>query len=330
MPWRDAPTPYRVLLSELMLQQTRVQTVVPFFHAFLARWPQLEDLAAATEQEVLEAWAGLGYYSRARNLHRAAQRAASMGGIPQDVGALRELPGVGPYTAGAVASIAFGAATPAIDGNVERVLSRLDGLEEDPKGRIGQRAIELRARELVSSPLARPGDLNQALMELGATLCAPRKPDCAACPWRGTCAAHASGDPERLPLRAAKRAPKPMLAVAGLLWRDGAVLMGQRPPRGLLASMWEPIGAELAPGEDPAPRIARAFAEHAGLRVTVGARLGRVIHLFTHRRLVLQVYGVEGEGRPMAVGAYSRLRFVDPASPGVPLSKLARKAVGAL
>jgi A/G-specific adenine glycosylase len=324
LPWRDEPTPWNVLLSELMLQQTRVETVLPYFARFKARWPTLEAFAAADEEEVLKEWAGLGYYSRARNLLKAARAAVEAGGIPGDADGLRSLPGVGPYTAGAVASIAFGRAEPAVDGNVERVLSRVDAREADPKSPSGRASLEARARELLRRQP--PGDVNQALMELGATVCTPRSPSCPRCPWADVCEGRAKGIAETLPRKKPKPPPRPAWAVAGLLRREGRLLMGRR-PEGLLGGLWEPVGAVWSGASDPGEAVRQAFRERAGLEVRVRADLGEVVHVFTHRRLSLRVFAVEGPGEPALGEGYDAIGWVDPARPHVGLSKLALKAL---
>jgi len=328
LPWRDDPSPYAVLLSELMLQQTRVDTVIERFRRFLERWPTLADLAAAEEDEVLHEWAGLGYYARARNLHAAARAAHAVGGLPRDPKALRRLPGLGPYTAGAIASIAFGVAAPLVDGNVERVLFRVDARTEDPKTAAGKRALWARAAELVACE--EPSDLNQGLMELGATVCSPRAPACPRCPWADLCAGRALGIAEDLPRRPPRKKPRPVRGAAGILRRDGAVLLGQRPGTGLLASLWEPVGADLASQESASDGVRRAFLDRVSLEVGITAHLGQIVHVFSHRRLTLEVFevAVAGGDDPVAGGGYQALRWVDPAAPGeVALSKLARRTL---
>jgi len=323
LPWRTNPTPYHVLLSELMCQQTRVETVLPYFDRFVARWPSLEAFAAAGEDEVVKEWAGLGYYSRARNLLRAAQAAVAVGGLPSDPEELRRLPGIGPYTAGAIASIAFGIAAPAVDGNVERVLSRLDGRREDPKSLQGAAALQDRAKALLDG--VSPRDLNQALMELGAKVCAPKNPRCSSCPWTGQCVAEASGQPEELPIKKKKAPPVPTRGVAGIFEQQGKGLCGQRPP-GLLGGMWEPISS---PWEvDPAGTLRAAFWERVGVRAEIGSPLGQIVHVFSHRKLTLDVYSVRSiRGEPDVVSEYSAVDWVDPGNPHVALSTLARKTL---
>ena len=326
MDWRNSPTPYRVLLSELMLQQTRVDTVRAYFARFVALWPTFEDLAAASEEQVLEQWAGLGYYSRARNLHRAAQQVVAEG-LPSTVAGLRKLPGVGPYTAGAVGSIALGLRTPLVDGNVERVISRIDGREEDPRSTRGSKALWARAEELLPEEPELAGTLNQALMELGALVCSPRSPSCERCPVSDLCAGKALGIHLELPRKAPKKPPTPVSAVAGLLWRDGRVLCGRRPTPGLLGGLWEPVGAWVdAPSEG---ELARVFRERVGIEVAVQWQLGSVVHVFSHRRLTLLGFAVVqvDAAEPRAASFYTEVRYLDPEDPGVGLSKLAYKTL---
>ena len=289
LPWRappgEAPDPYRVWLSEVMLQQTRVAAVLPYFEAFVRRWPTVRHLAAASLKDVLAAWAGLGYYARARNLHACARAvvAGRGGAFPATVTELRVLPGVGPYTAAAVAAIAFGLREAAVDGNAERVLARYYGVGAPlPAARPQLRAL---AAGLV--PARRPGDFAQALMDLGATVCTPAAPSCGSCPLRRGCIARASGEPESLPRRAPKR-PRPVrYGVAFLAVRaaDGAVLLRRRPPSGLLGGM---PGLHGTPWRDkPWNRPgARAHAPARGR----WRRLGAVTHVFTHFRLELEVW----------------------------------------
>lgn len=325
LPWRSDPSPYHVLLSELMLQQTRVETVLPFYARFLARWPRLEDLAAAEEEEVLHAWAGLGYYRRARSLLAAAQGAVAQGGLTGDVDALRALPGIGPYTAGAIASIAFGVPAAAVDGNVERVICRVDGRQDDPKKGPGRRALAERVGGITAPGVA--SAVTQGLMELGATVCTPRQPRCGACPWGAVCVARATDQVDQLPRLAPRRKPVPVQGVAGILAREGAVLLGKR-PEGLLGGMWEPICDEVAGALDPAA-VTEVFARRTGLSVQVTAQLGEVVHVFTHRRLTLAVYLVAptSGGQLRGDGSYDGLAFADPGASDLPLSTLARKVL---
>ena len=290
MPWRETRDPYAIWISEAMLQQTRVETVIPYWERFLSLFPDVHALATADSDEVLGAWAGLGYYSRARNLQAAARLIDENHGgrLPNDAETLQTLPGIGRYTAGALASIAFDRPEPVLDGNVKRVLTRLLGIRED----IGQPAVIERlwkeAGALVQGP--RPGDFNQALMELGATVCTPRAPRCANCPVSQCCNAKAKGDAESLPIKTRKKPARKVEAVAALVVRRGKALAVRRPSRGLLGGLWDLPGGDLAPGETPRVGLTRALRERAGLEISRVASIGTVEHVFTHRRLTLHVY----------------------------------------
>jgi A/G-specific adenine glycosylase len=321
LPWRSEPTPYHVLLSELMCQQTRIDTVLPYFAKFTQRWPTLEALASASEEEVVEAWAGLGYYRRARFLHRAARAAVEVGGLPADVAGLRALPGVGPYTAGAIASIAFNIATPLVDGNVERVLSRLDDRDADPRSTTGRKALWARAAALVDP--ARPGDFNQALMELGAMVCSPRAPDCPSCPWRAACAG--SYRAEELPKKPKRKPPTRIAEVAAVAWDGDRILVGRRPPGGLLGGLWEPPRAAPQADETPWACAERAVREAVGRDCRAVGSLGTITHVFSHRHLTLSLVGVIVEPGPLTPGTYDRVGFYVPDA--VALSRLGSKAV---
>ena len=248
LPWRRTRDPYAIWISEAMLQQTRVETVIPYYERFLARLPDVTALAGAALEDVYELWAGLGYYSRARNLSKAAQDVVERygGQIPADVEALRTLPGIGRYTAGAVASIAYDRPEPVVDGNVERVLARRLGLRGPVKEPATARRIWDEAARLARGP--RPGDLNQALMELGATLCTPRAPACERCPLTRGCIARAAGDAEAIPRKAQRPAAKRERAAAVLLLRSGRALVVRRPAGSLLGGFWELPGANLVRG----------------------------------------------------------------------------------
>jgi A/G-specific adenine glycosylase len=286
LPWRarpgEMPDPYRVWLSEVMLQQTTVAVAGRYFAAFLARWPALENLAEASLDEVLAAWAGLGYYARARNLHACARMVvAEHGGrIPQSIAELGELPGIGRYTAAAIAAIAFDVPAAAVDGNVERVVARLEGIATplpDAKPLIARAAATLVPRE-------RPGDFAQAMMDLGALICTPRRPDCRACPLVDRCVGFRSGAPERLPVKR-RRGDKPKRFGACFFAErgDGAVLLRRREERGLLGGMLEFPSTEWGPAPPSDPLAA------APLSASWRALPGQVEHSFTHFDLVLTV-----------------------------------------
>ncbi|WP_428032658.1 A/G-specific adenine glycosylase [Ancylobacter sp.] len=290
LPWRAPPgerqDPYRVFLSEIMLQQTTVVTVAPYYEVFLRRWPDVAALAGAPLEEVLSAWAGLGYYARARNLHACAKAVTERHGgrFPAEEAELLTLPGIGPYTAAAIASIAFERRAAPVDGNWERVLARLFTVADPlPKAR-----PKLRALALTLLPQARFGDFAQALMDLGATICTPRKPACALCPWREPCAARAEGDPERYPVKAAKLARPTRAGVAFLAVRaDGAVLVRSRPAKGLLGGMSEVPSTPWEPGGITHP------SAHAPLAAKWTALNTTVTHVFSHFALELQVWRAE-------------------------------------
>jgi A/G-specific adenine glycosylase len=289
LPWRSAPgvtpDPYRVWLSEIMLQQTTVKAVVPYFHAFLARWPDVEALAAAPLDDVLAAWAGLGYYSRARNLHACARVVASehAGCFPDTEKALRELPGIGPYTAAAIAAIAFGRHASPVDGNIERVVARLFAVSEPLPG------AKARLRELAATltPRARPGDFAQAMMDLGARICTPRRPSCLMCPLKNACVARSAGLAETLPARTSRGERPSRHGVAFVALReDGHVLLRRRPEAGLLGGMLEVPSTPWAETWLPAEEALQS----APLRADWWPVTGHVAHTFTHFRLELMVY----------------------------------------
>lgn len=281
LPWRAPPgirpDPYHVWLSEIMLQQTTVAAVIGYYKRFLERWPTVDALARAPIHAVMEAWAGLGYYARARNLHACAQTVAATGGLfPATVEGLKRLPGIGDYTAAAIAAIAFDQPHAAVDGNVERVISRVARITTA----LPQAKAEIKAVAQSLVPAARPGDFAQALMDLGATLCQPRTPACGRCPVRRFCGAAAVGEATRFPVKAAK-APRPTRhGTAYVAIRDdGAVLLRERPARGLLGGMMEVPGtAWAAAAPAPVPPCAGSWAE-----------IGSVEHVFTHFRLLLTV-----------------------------------------
>lgn len=267
LPWRRTAEPYAIWLSEVMLQQTTVATVTPRWERFLERWPTAADLAAAPLDEVLHEWTGLGYYARARNLHRAAKAIADEhgGALPPSYDALKSLPGLGDYTAAAVASIAFGQAVPVLDANVERVCTRLLAFRGNPRKTAEKRALRAALEQWIDP--ARPGDFNQAMMELGATICSPKAPACDRCPVRTECPAADQGNPENYPMLPAKT-PLTSVTEVAVLVRDaqGRVLLLRRPPTGSFANMWEPPRATAADGEAPESAAARILLDQTDLR----------------------------------------------------------------
>jgi A/G-specific adenine glycosylase len=313
LPWRRTPDPYAIWLSEVMLQQTQVATVAPRFGRFLARFPDVLALAKASARAVCEAWAGLGYYRRARHLHQAARLLVRQSGgrLPEHAAAWRRLPGVGAYTSAAVASIAFGERVPAIDGNVTRVLARLFALPgriSDPRLR---RAVRTEALRLVDCDW--PGEINQALMDLGATLCRPASPACADCPVARFCRARRAGEPGNYPGK--RRPPARRLLRIAFAWceRDGAVLLEQRALDGLWPGLWE-----LPSATGPAAKRA------LGLRLgqPLGRPLARLRHELTHRHVEASVYRATARRQP------GQRWWRDPLA--APLSSLARKAIRAV
>jgi A/G-specific adenine glycosylase len=285
MPWRDAPSPWRTWVSEIMLQQTRVESVRPYFARFMARFPTPTALAEAPLDDALALWAGLGYYARIRNLHLAAQQVVARHGgeVPNDPAAFAALRGVGPYTCGAVQSISFGHPLPVLDGNVIRVLSRLDHVTEDPRETAIRKTLWARAEAFAQGP--RPGDLNQALMELGATVCTPGTPHCLLCPWRDACSAYREGDAATLPVKAPRKVVPTLHRQAALLQPTPDTLyLVRNPTTGLLGGLWAlpAVEGELAGALEP-----------TGAQI-IGAPLATIRHAFTHQRWVLTVHPAQG------------------------------------
>ncbi len=309
LPWRPSPgegaDPYRVWLSEIMLQQTTVKTVVPYFHAFTIRWHDVHALAAAPLDEVLSLWAGLGYYARARNLHACARAVVERhaGRFPETEAELAQLPGIGPYTAAAIAAIAFDARTVPVDGNVERVVARMFAFEDElPAGRRRLRAL---AQTLVAGN--RPGDFAQALMDLGATICTPKRPCCSLCPWRIDCRAYECADPENFPRKALrKKAPLRFGAAFVATRTDGALLVRTRPSKGLLGGMSEVPSSAWSEHFNMTAALASAplWTAH---RVRWRRCSGAVTHVFTHFALELAVYAARV---PAHIPAPHGLRWV--------------------
>jgi len=288
VPWRGEDSPYRIWVAEVMAQQTRVETVREYWSDFLERFPDVESLAAADRGEVLKAWEGLGYYARARWLHDAAGRVVREhdGRLPRDPGRLQELPGIGPYTAGAVASMAFGRPVPAVDGNTRRVLSRLFDLAEPSDA-----DLERAARALLEEAGDRPADLNQALMDLGGAVCTPENPDCGRCPLAGSCLALRRGTvAERPPPRRRPDRPHHDVGV-GVVWDGGGrVLISRRPEDGMLGGMWEFPGGKLEEGESPPEAVRRELREEMEIEVEVGELVARVDHEYSHLRVTLHAH----------------------------------------
>jgi len=303
LPWRSPPgetpsDPYRVWLSEVMLQQTTVATVRPRFERFIARWPTVSALAAASDEDVLSEWAGLGYYARARNLIACARQVAERGGFPDTAGALRELPGIGSYTSAAIAAIAFGEQAPAVDTNVERVIARLLGIEQPARREIEDALLDMMADE-------RPGDLIQALMDLGAAICRPKQPRCGDCPLANDCAAFASGAPDNYPRRRQRGERPHRQGIAYWTEQDGALWLVRRPAKGLLGGMAALPGTDWAGTPSDRPNA-----------------VATVRHVFTHFSLDLHVVP---RAEPQGEGWWQPLDRLDEAG----LPTLYRRAVEA-
>jgi len=332
VPWRRAEDPYCVLVAEYMSQQTPLERVRAYYERFLRRFPDLRALARASLAEVRKAWEGLGYYARARHLHEAARRLVREHGgrIPDDPALLATLPGCGPYTAAAIASIAFGRPVPVLDGNVRRVLSRMFALDEDPR----RPAVERELRAFVAALLAGEGDseggpraINQALMDLGALVCRPRAPQCERCCWNFACRARRLAAPTAFPVaRAVRRRPHYEIAV-GVIWRDRPsrtgersggmrregereVLIAQRREGGLLGGLWEFPGGKREPGESLRRCCAREIAEEVGLRVRVGRKLMTIRHAYSHFRITMHVFECRVRGGSARALGCQKVRWV--------------------
>lgn len=319
-PWRTSRDPYAIWIAEVMLQQTQIATVIPYYERWLARFPSVAALAAAPLDNVLKAWEGLGYYSRARNLHAAAKKVVAEydGRLPTNASELQTLPGIGPYTAGAIASIAFDEPAPILDGNVIRVLSRLVDLPDDVTRSTTRRALWGLAAELV--PHQRPGDFNQALMELGQQICLPTNPRCLICPLTTVCLARQRGTQHERPVRPPRRRTPHYDVVAAVIWAAyppnamGRFLIAQRPVDGMLGGLWEFPGGKVEPGESHAAAVVREIAEEMAIQVEVGEPLAKVDHAYTHFRITLHAYHARhlaGEPQDIGVAAHAWVVLAD-------------------
>jgi A/G-specific adenine glycosylase len=304
LPWRRTQDPYRIWVSEIMLQQTRAQAVIPYYERFLERFPAVEDLAAAREEDVLTLWAGLGYYSRARNLLRAARQIGAAGGFPRDFDAIRALPGIGDYTAAAIASIAFGLPHAVVDGNVLRVIARIENDAAD----IASTRTRERFRAIAQQWLdpREPGIFNQAMMELGATVCLPRNPLCLVCPAGDACRARAAGTASHLPVKLRKTEPVRLAGTLLVIQKGGRILLRQRGvDSSRMAGFWDLPTPEDLPS------------------VRTGDALGEIRHTITHHHYTLAVHRAAAPGRIAAPFRWFTLAGLD----GIPLSTTARKAL---
>ncbi len=326
LPWRDHPDPYAVWVSEIMLQQTRVETVIPYFERWMKRFPTVAELATASEQEVLKYWEGLGYYSRARNLHQAAGFVLEQygGELPHDPSVLRKLPGIGRYTAGAIASMAFGMDVPTLDGNLRRVLARVFDVGQPADTPSGEKLLRTLAEAHL--PKGRAGDFNQALMDLGATVCLPRNPTCLLCPVNAICMARARGIQNQRPVLKPKREVPHHIVTAAVLQRQGRVLLTRRPSKGLLGGMWEFPGGKVEAGESLEACLRREIREELGIDVRIAEPFGVYRHAYTHFRITLHAFLCDPDGAQPQPLAAAELAWVAPADlSAYPMGKVDRR-----
>ncbi len=327
LPWRDQNNPYSTWVSEIMLQQTRVETVIPYFERWMRLFPTIRTLASAPLGEILAAWEGLGYYSRAQNIHKAAGIVVEKyaGELPVDTKKLKSLPGIGRYTAGAIASIAFGLDEPALDGNIRRVLARVFNVSEPAQSPTGERILWGLAK--ANLPPGRAGDYNQALMDLGALVCTPRAPGCPSCPLFDQCQARILGLQDSLPVLKARPAIPHYTVSAAVIQRQDRILIAQRPLKGLLGGLWEFPGGKLQPGESLVECLQREIREELGVEIQVGEPIGSFQHAYTHFRVTLSAFrcslvnGLE----PRPIEAHD-LKWVSPGElAGYPMGKIDRQ-----
>jgi A/G-specific adenine glycosylase len=314
LPWRGSRDPYVVWVSEIMLQQTRVEAVIPYFERWMQRFPCMENLAEATEQEVLAVWEGLGYYGRARNLHKSARIVMKEygGNLPREAEELHKLPGIGKYTAGAIASIAFGQDVPTLDGNLRRVFARVFNVTEAADSPAGERILWGLAGQHL--PKGRAGDYNQALMDLGATICLPRKPRCLICPLRELCQAARLGIQSQRPVIRPKAEIPHFTVTAAVIRRNGKILLAKRPSKGLLGGLWEFPGGKIAEGETLQDCLRREIREELDADIQVGESLGIYRHAYTHFQITLHAFQcklTDGEPKPIQAAELTWVRPVD-------------------
>jgi A/G-specific adenine glycosylase len=312
LPWRRTKDPYRIWVSEIMLQQTQVPTVIPYYRCFLRAFPTVRRLASAPLDEVLRLWAGLGYYSRARNLHTAAKRIVEQHGgrFPASYEAIAALPGIGAYTAGAFLSIAFGLRLPAIDGNAARVLSRVFLVRGDV--RAGRPKQKIEALGYAAVPDDRPGDHNQALMELGALICLPRPPRCEVCCLDEVCEARAKRLQDRIPPPRRSGVMRRVRMAVAVVRRRGRVLIAQRPEGGVWAGLWQFPSAELAPGQSPEAALRHSLSSDFGLEVEVGQEITSLQHGIMNQRIELTAYACKVLGGRTRVRGHADAKWVRP------------------
>jgi len=302
LPWRKTRDPYAVWLSEIMLQQTQVRSAIPYYERFLRALPTIDELARADLAVVLKLWEGLGYYARARNLHSAARQIVreNRGKFPNDLQTVSDLPGIGPYTAAAILSIAFDQDQAVVDGNVERVLSRLLCIDVPPRSREGRKVF----RQLAENLLARgkAGIYNQALMELGALVCRPRNPICSSCPLQSLCRAALAGQQQEYPKKLPRRPRPHRLVAVGVVWQGDRLLIARRPNHAMLGGLWEFPGGKVEPGEEIEQAVVREVREEVGIDCAVEEKIGTIEHGYTHFSITLHAFHcryLNGEARAL-------------------------------
>ena len=326
LPWRSFPSPYRVWVSEIMLQQTRVDTVLPYFERFVARFADIQSLAEAEQAEVFRLWEGLGYYSRSRNLHKTAKVLMNEhnGEFPSTIKELESLPGVGRYTAAAIASIAFNQPVAAVDGNIKRIYARLLNYQGIYGSTAFEKTISHFAQEIL--PPDRPGDFTQALMDLGSAICTPRQPNCPECPLQSDCLAAQNGTQNDLPLKA-KKTPIPHYDVfVAVIWQEGKILLTQRGQKGMLAGLWEyPGGKVEPPDEDRAISLEELLLQKTGLQIVQKEKIGIFRHAYTHFKISVHAWHAEWLP-PHSLSLPTNMRWVLPKDlPNYPMGKVARR-----
>lgn len=314
LPWRRSRDPYHIWVSEIMLQQTQVKTVIPYYQNWIKAYPTMEKLAAAPEAQVLKHWEGLGYYSRARNLRKAAQQVVSEHGarVPETLDGILSLPGIGRYTAGAILSIAFGKKIPVLDGNVKRVLSRLFRMNENGTNRSSEEKLWQTAEKLL--PARRVGDFNQAVMELGATICLPRQPDCSSCPLQSICEASRHGVQAQFPPAKPRTVIQKIQVSAAVIFKNGKVYIQQRQHGGLMGGLWEFPGGKLEPGETPEQCIIREIHEELGVQVVPDKKLMTIQHSYTQFRVTLHVFSCRMISPRLRVNGCEQWKWVKPSA----------------
>ncbi len=314
LPWRGDPDPYKIWVSEIMAQQTRIQTVIPYYLRWIRTFPSIKALARANEQDILKNWEGLGYYTRARNIHKAARVVMEKyaGHLPEESNLLRELPGIGPYSAAAIASHAFGKNEAALDGNIRRVLARVFNVSLQ----VGTPEFEKKLNHLaqVNLPKGKAGDYNQALMDLGSSICLPRNPTCSICPLKSLCIAQKEGIQNSLPVRKKATSLPTVIVTAAIILNHGKTLITQRPSHGLLGGMWEFPGGKLEPSETLEDCLQREIKEELGTKIIIQEPFGVFNHSYSHFHVELHAYTCKLNGnkpKPLQVKSFQWVKPVD-------------------